>query len=49
MNMEVYKIGNAIVRIHGQADQENLKTATEKLLKHVIYKKRKKQVKNNEI
>ncbi len=43
--MEVYKIGDATVRIHGHADQENLKNATEKLLKQVIYMKRKKQVK----
>lgn len=47
--MEVYKIGDATVRIHGQANQENLKSATEKLLKRILCAKHKKQVKTNEV
>lgn len=30
-----YRVGNAIVRIHGEVDQERLKTATEKFMKKV--------------
>lgn len=33
--MTEYRVGNAVVRIHGEADQEKLKAATEKFLKKV--------------
>ena len=39
--MTELKIGNAIVRIHGKADQENLKVATERFLKRVEAAKKK--------
>lgn len=38
-----YRIGNAIVRIHGQADQEKIKAATERFLKKVEASKRAKK------
>lgn len=43
--MTEYKIGNAVVRIHGEADQEKLKTATEKFMKkvHKIRKQKRKE------
>ena len=34
--MDTTKIGNAVVRIHGTADQERLKKATEKFMKQVM-------------
>ena len=34
-----YKYKNAVVRIHGQVDEERLKKATEEFLKKVIQKK----------
>ena len=45
--MTEYRIGNAIVRIHGEPDQENLKAATEKFMKKV-HKARKQKRKENE-
>lgn len=41
--MTEYKIGNAVVRIHGTADPETIKAATEKFLKKVEAAKRKKE------
>lgn len=40
--MTEYKIGNAIVRIHGEADVEKIKAATERFLKRVEKKKKEK-------
>ena len=40
--MTEYKIGNAIVRIHGEADKEKIKSATERFLKQVEKKKKEK-------
>jgi len=37
-----YKIGPAIVRMHGQPDREKVKTATEKFLNKVVASKKKK-------
>lgn len=44
--MTEYKIGRAIVRIHGKPDQEKVKAATERFLKKVEEAKRKAK-KNN--
>ena len=33
--MTEYRIGNAVVRIHGEVDHDNLKAATEKFMKKV--------------
>lgn len=38
--MTEYKIGPAIVRIHGEADKEKIKAATERFLKQVEKKKK---------
>lgn len=38
--MTEYKIGNAIVRIHGEADKEKIKAATERFLKQIEKKKK---------
>lgn len=38
--MTEYKIGCAIVRIHGSCDQDNLKAATEEFVKKVERKKK---------
>lgn len=44
--MTEYRIGNAIVRVHGEPDRERLEAATEKLLKKVIqHRKKRKAVK----
>lgn len=40
--MTEYKIGNATVRIHGAADKEKIKVATELFLKKVEKNKRRK-------
>lgn len=45
--MTEYKIGPAIVRIHGEADREKIKSATERFLKRVEARKKKKE-KGNE-
>lgn len=37
-----YKIGPAIVRMHGQPDREKVKAATEKYLKKVVQTKKQK-------
>lgn len=39
-DMTEYKIGCAIVRIHGSCDQDNLKAATEEFVKKVERKKK---------
>ena len=41
--MQEYKIGSATVRIHGEANKEKIKAATEKFLKQVEKKKKEKQ------
>lgn len=38
--MTEYKVGNAIVRIHGSVDQEAIKAATESFLKKVVRKQK---------
>ena len=38
--MTEFKINNAIVRIHGEADKEKIKAATERFLKQVEKKKK---------
>lgn len=38
--MKEYKLNTATVRIHGNADSDNLKVATEKYLKKVIRSKK---------
>ena len=38
--MTEYKIGPAIVRIHGEADREKIKSATERFLKQIEKKKK---------
>lgn len=38
--MTEYKIGNAIVRIHGEANTEKIKAATERFLKQIEKKKK---------
>lgn len=38
-----YKIGKAIVRMHGTPDRENLEAATLKFMKQVMLQKRKQQ------
>lgn len=43
--MTEYKIGNAVVRIHGTADREKIKAATEKFLKKVEAAKKKRKAK----
>ena len=40
--MKQYKVGNAIVRVHGSIEQEQIKEATEKFMKKVIRCKKKK-------
>jgi len=39
--MAEYKIGPAIVRIHGKPNQENLEAATAKFLNKVVQQRRK--------
>ena len=41
--MTEYKIGPAIVRIHGEADTEKIKAATERFLKQIEKRKRRKE------
>ena len=41
--MQEYKFGNAIVRIHGTVDLENLKAATERFMKRALIEKKKAQ------
>lgn len=40
--MQEYKINNATVRIHGEADKEKIKAATERFLKRIEKKKKEK-------
>lgn len=35
-NMKEYKIGNAIVRVRGEVDKDNIKKATEDFMRKVI-------------
>lgn len=47
--MTEYRIGNAVVRIHGSYDEETLKAATEKFMKKVHkIRKQKRKEKGNE-
>lgn len=39
--MEQYKIGNAVVRIHNEPNQEKIRAATESFLKQVLIQKKK--------
>lgn len=41
--MTEYKIGPAIVRIHGKPNQENLEAATAKFLNKVVQQRRKQE------
>lgn len=41
--MTEYKIGHAIVRIHGQVDKEKIKSATEMFMKQVQKQKKEKK------
>lgn len=41
--MTEYKINNAVVRIHGEVDNDRLKTATEKFMKKVLKCRREKE------
>ena len=41
--MKQYKVGNAIVRIHGSAEPEQLKAASEKFMKKVMKCKKEKR------
>lgn len=45
--MTEYKFGNALVRMHGEADQEKIKAATTIFLKKVEAAKKKAKQKNN--
>lgn len=45
MQEATYKIGNAVVRIHGHPATENLKKSTEKFLKKVEIKRKEKKKK----
>ena len=38
-----FKIGNALVKIHGNCDKNNLKIASERFLKKVIKQKKEKK------
>lgn len=40
--MAEFKIGNALVRIHGNCDKENLKASTERFMKKVLKQKKEK-------
>ena len=41
--MTEYKIGKAIVRMHGTPDQKNLEEATERFLNKVVQQRRKQE------
>lgn len=41
--MTEFKIGNALVRIHGTCNQDNLKAASEKFLKKALKQKKEKE------
>ena len=41
--MTEYRIENAIVRIHGEADKEKIKAATERFLKQIEKKNKEKR------
>lgn len=47
--MEEYKIGRAIVRVHGTADPDRLRAATEKFLKKATAQKKKAAAANKEL
>lgn len=40
--MEQYKIGRATVRVHGAADHERIRAASERFMKRVIAERKKK-------
>lgn len=40
--MKEFRIKNAIVRVHGNPSQDNLKAATEKFMKKVLQNRKKK-------
>jgi hypothetical protein len=44
--MEQYKIGNAVVRIHNEPNQDKIRTATERFLKQVQIQKKKGEKQN---
>lgn len=46
--MTEYKIGPAIVRMHGKPNQENLEAATAKFLNKVVQQRRKKAKERSE-
>ena len=46
--MTEYKIGPAIVRMHGKPDQENLESATARFLNKVVQQRRKKAKERSE-
>lgn len=46
--MAEYKIGPAIVRIHGKPNQENLEAATAKFLNKVVQQRRKRDKERSE-
>lgn len=48
-NVKVYKIGNAIVRIHGEPDMENLKRQTALFMGEVLREQRRNEVRKNEV
>ena len=39
--MECYKIGNAVIRVHGNPDRDKLKMASEQFMKKVIAARKK--------
>lgn len=46
--MEQYIIGKATVNIHGSPDHERLKEATERFLRQVVIKKKRRRTKNEQ-
>lgn len=48
-NVKVYKIGNAIVRIHGEPNMENLKRQTALFMGEVLREQRRNEVRKDEV
>lgn len=48
-NVKVYKIGKAIVRIHGEPDMENLKRQTALFMGEVLRTQRRNEVRKDEV
>ena len=46
--MTEYKIGRAIVRIHGSVNQDTVRAATERFVKKVMQHKKKKEKENGD-